>query len=195
MLTPENIRRAFGIETVSVPNSLTGRFNIIPVAIAEKAGTMRHMKRRVHLICGGGSGEYLMERLDQGGFEVSCGVLNIGDSDWSKAKALGLQVVQEAPFAPVGETAIQENRAVIAQAQVVVVLPVPFGFGNISNLKQAEEACLAGKQVLLVCPDRLIEGDFTEGEATKIIGRLRAGKNNVHSMDTTEVLAVLKNLF
>ena len=188
VLTPENIRRAFGIETVSSPNYLTGRFNIIPVAIADKSGGQRQSKGRVHLICGGGSGEYLMERLDQEGFQVSCGVLNIGDTDWNKAKSLGINVAQEAPYAPVGEIAAQHNNSLIAQAQIVVVLPVAFGHGNLSNLKQVEEACLVGKHVILVRPDLINECDFTQGKATEIMGRLLAGNENVVVADTTEVV-------
>ncbi len=166
VLTAANIREVFNIEAVVAPNNLTGRFNIIPVARSVPE-LCRGDGCHVHLICGGGTGTYIMERLVEKGFRVSCGVLNIGDSDWSNARNLGLALVEEAPFAGIREETYQKNWRFIEQADVIVVMPIPFGNGNLGNLRQAGEALAAGKIVILVGGD--IEArDFTGGKATRL---------------------------
>lgn len=167
VLTAANIRQVYGMEVVITPNELTGRFNIIPIArSATESGQGQNC--RVHLICGGGTGSYLMERLVQLGYQVSCGVLNIGDSDWSKAKALELPMVEEAPFTAIRQETYRKNQALIEQADMVIVLPIPFGHGNLGNLLQAKTALLNGKPLILVGNDNLKERDFTGGEASRI---------------------------
>lgn len=168
VLTAGNIREVYGIEVMVTPNSLTGRFNIIPVSTS-----MPDIKppnpRRVHLICGGGTGAQMMNKLVQQGFLVSCGVLNIGDSDWSQAKSLGLPLVAEAPFTGIGEKTYRENQELLNGADIVVVLAIPFGPGNLGNLQQARAALLEGKTVYLVGgAGDIRRRDFTDGQATGI---------------------------
>lgn len=171
VLTAQNIREVYGMEVVITPNDLTGRFNIIPVAIKEPEDRPKH-KLKLHLICGGGTGSFLMEQLVQQGYQVSCGVLNIGDSDWAKARSLGIELVEEVPFQSIKAKTYQKNRRLVEAAEVVVVLAIPFGPGNVGNLSQALEARLAGKTVLLVGDDDISQRDFTGGEATKIYQEL-----------------------
>lgn len=171
VLTAQNIREVYGMEVVITPNDLTGRFNIIPVAIKEPDNRPEH-QLPLHLICGGGTGTYLMEQLVQQGYQVSCGVLNIGDSDWAKAKSLGIELVEEVPFQAIKEKTYQKNRRLVEVAQVIIVLPIPFGHGNVGNLRQALEAKLAGKTVLLVGDEHISQRDFTGGEATRIYQEL-----------------------
>lgn len=171
VLTAQNIREVYGMEVVITPNDLTGRFNIIPVAVKEREDRPDH-QLHLHLICGGGTGSFLMEQLVQQGYRVSCGVLNIGDSDWTKAKSLGLELVEEVPFQAIKDKTYQKNRRLVEAAEVIIVLPIPFGYGNVGNLSQALEAKLAGKRVLLVGDDDISRRDFTEGEATKIYQEL-----------------------
>lgn len=171
VLTAQNIREVYGMEVVVTPNQLTGRFNIIPVALREQV-EMKEQKLHIHLICGGGTASFLMEQLVQQGYQVSCGVLNIGDSDWAKAKSLGIELVEEIPFAGIKEETYRLNRRLLNKAQVVVVLPIPFGYGNVGNLKQALEAGKLGKRVLLVGDEAIEQRDFTNGEATAVYQEL-----------------------
>lgn len=167
VLTAQNIRQVYGMEVVITPNELTGRFNIIPVA-RSTADQQPAKKQRLHLICGGGTGTYIMDKLVQDGYQVTCGVLNIGDSDWSKAKSLSLEVVEEAPFQAIRPQVYEKNWMLIDKANVVIVLPIPFGTGNLGNLLQARDACRQGKTVLLVGGSDIRERDFTGGEARQI---------------------------
>jgi len=135
---------------------------------------------RVHLICGGGTGLHLMDKLVQNGYQLSCGVLNIGDSDWSKAKALGLPLVEEAPFSPIKPATYQKNQALIDQADVVVLLPIPFGPGNLGNLQQAREAQRQGKTVILLGADEISQRDYTGGQAVEIYRDMLQNESSVN---------------
>jgi len=179
VLTTQNIRQVYGIEVMVTPNSMTGRFNIIPISRSAPEGQM-NANCRVHLICGGGTGLHLMDKLVQNGYQLSCGVLNIGDSDWSKAKALGLPLVEEAPFSPIKPATYQKNQALIDQADVVVLLPIPFGPGNLGNLQQAREAQRQGKTVILLGADEISQRDYTGGQAVEIYRDMLQNESSVN---------------
>ncbi len=188
VLTPTNLAAVYGMEVVVAPNELTGRFNIIPIALTDKR-TAKQSVQKLHLICGGGTGNFLMEQLVQQGYQVSCGVLNIGDSDWSRAKALGLSMVEEIPFAEIQKQSYQENYQLILEAQGVIVLPIPFGPGNVGNLRQALDAHQLGKKVILV--GDIDCRDFTNGEATVLYEELiKGGAEKVSH--TSELLSLLR---
>ena len=96
VLTPQNIREVYNMEVTLSHNPLTGKYNITP--IARTSLTANPVKDiHIHVICGGGTGSFFLEKLVQMGYQVSCGVLNIGDSDWSKAKNLNIEMVEENP--------------------------------------------------------------------------------------------------
>ncbi len=190
VLTQQNIRQIYKIEALLSPNHLTGRFNIIPVARSVPKA-QKEMDCKIHLICGGGTGTHIMDKLVQDGYQVSCGVVNIGDSDWNKAKSLGIPLVEEAPFANIKPDIYAKNKVLIDQADVIIVLPIPFGIGNVGNLRQAEEALAKGKQVILVGENHMLHRDFTEGEATDIYQTLL--QNQAKSVSYTKDVFALLN--
>lgn len=169
VLTVQNIRDNYHIEIAISNNEITGRLHILPL---RKQKDKRRATRdlTIHLICGGGIGSYLMEELMQSGCLISCGVLNIGDSDWKKARDLGLAVSVEAPFAPISDEALKENRILINKADLLIVLPVPFGKGNIANLEQISTALdQDNKTIIIVEPKDFDQRDFTGGKAEHLI--------------------------
>lgn len=176
VLTAQNIRNSYHIEVALSTNEITGRFNIIPLS-KQKQRNQAAKNTVIHLVCGGGSGVFLMEQLFQTGYPTSCGVLNIGDSDWKRAKDLGLDVSEEAPFAPISAEALTLNYDFIHRADVIIVLPVAFGYGNLANLQQVADAQhQENKQVLIVeqseVEKREHNRDFTEGKADELIAEM-----------------------
>ena len=113
--------------------------------------------KRVHVICGGGSGVEVLRRLCLAGWQVSCGALNQGDTDAQTAGALGIATALEKPFSPLSEATITAAGQLAQAADVIVVCEVPFGSGNVKNLDLARQA---GKPVLV--NTRQVEArDFT----------------------------------
>lgn len=175
VLTVDNIRNIYQVEVAVSLNEITGRVNILPLG-KKREPTPQVEKLKVHLLCGGGSGVYLMEQLHQHGCQISCGVLNVGDSDWKKAQEIGARVAEEAPFAPVSEGALKENLVLIRGADVIIVLPVPFGEGNLVNLQQVFNAhCQqGGKKIIIVEQSDFNKRDFTGGMADDLIAQMLA---------------------
>ncbi len=169
VLTAQNIRESYHIEVAITTNEITDRFNIIPLSKQkDRSDTAQNLK--IHLICGGGSGVYLMEQLYQSGYPISCGVLNIGDSDWKKAKDLNIAISEEAPFASISDEALAANQELIHNADLIIVLPVPFGNGNYANLMQVFDAlCRENKKVMVVEESESGQRDFTGGKAELLI--------------------------
>ena len=69
------------------------------------------------------------------GYKLSTGVLNVIDSDYEAAKALGVPVICEAPFSPITDENHRDNLNLIRKADVVLVTEVPFGHINLKTLK------------------------------------------------------------
>ena len=172
VLTLQNIKEVYQIEAVISQNEITGRFNIIPLGkFKNKSGEAKN--NRVHLVCGGGKGAFLMDRLYQHGVDVSCGVLNVGDTDWHKARQLGLEVAEEAPFAPVSPKAVEVNRQLIEKSDLIVVLPVPIGNGNLVNLEEVLAAQVnLKKKVVIIEQENIEKRDFTGGTAMQLIAQM-----------------------
>ncbi len=127
----------------------------------------------VHLICGGGSGAELMNRLTGSGYQVTAGVLNIGDSDWYTARELGIQVVEETPFSHITVQKKEENMNLARKCDIVIVAPVPFGVGNLPNAEILMPLNCEGVPIVLVDPNSMDTRDYTQGEAIKILDAIR----------------------
>ncbi len=126
---------------LAVRRDATGLLMILPT----RTGTAPTGKR-VHVICGGGSGVEVLRRLCLAGWQVSCGALNQGDTDAQTALALGVTTALEKPFSPLSTGVLATAGQLAQAADVIVVCEVPFGSGNVKNLDLARQA---GKPVLL----------------------------------------------
>jgi iron complex transport system ATP-binding protein len=192
ILTESNLERVFGTKTRVSVDLLTAKpfVRIYPVSgftpIAETG-------LKVHLIGGGGSVAELLEVLRFHGFQLTCGVLNMMDSDWLAAKELQIPTVEAAPFSPITPEASRANLELMAEADVVVLGNIPFGSGNQENLAAAVSVLENGKQVL-VCDFTPIEArDFTGGLAAEKYGKLKdMGAGFVSS--SQELVERLKNV-
>ncbi|HEY7417438.1 MAG TPA: ABC transporter ATP-binding protein, partial [Ktedonobacteraceae bacterium] len=116
----------------------------------EVAKSAHTAQPRVHVIGGGGSGEMMMRALADAHIPFVAGALNIGDSDHTLALRLADSVITEQPYAPVSPTTIEQVRASLAQACVLIVCPVPIGPGNLVLLQEAVRAARGGLQVMLL---------------------------------------------
>ncbi len=127
---------------------------------------------KVHLVCGGGVGIEVMERLCALGCEVSAGVLNVGDSDWVHAKKLDLPVVEEAPYSPISDQAFEKAKKMIESVDLVALLEIPLGPGNLKNIRLAAAALQRGIITYAVAND-VESRDYTGGQGAALISGLR----------------------
>lgn len=172
VITPSLLVRVFGLDAWVRVNPATGRPHVLPrtlqvVEAPDSSG------RRVHVVCGGGTGTAWISALIRSGWRVSVGVLHLLDSDEEVAQELGAEVITEAPFTPISSESLALLRDVLAKAETILIAPVAFGHGNLANLMAVVEAQQAGKRVILAeCNWQ--ERDFTGGQAEALIAQLKA---------------------
>lgn len=168
VLQPSLIEKTYGVKAVLHKHFgkpfLT--FSSPPAAISPKG--------RVHLICGGGTGSFLMRELSELGFLITAGVVNALDTDEFTGRELGLSMAVEAPFSSISDDAFLENKKLIEQAEVVVLTEVPIGEGNFRNLEAFKWAAEMGKEVWMIGKD-FEKRDFS-GQATKVLNFLNKVK-------------------
>lgn len=169
VLTPEIIQSVYGVDVVVRKDPFTDAVYVMPhstSAVLHKHGT------RVHLLCGGGTGGPVMKVLVDHGYSVTAGVVNVLDSDYENARDMHIAVVAEIPFAPIGESAHNENLRLIGESSAVIVTPFPVGPGNTKNLDAALAALRLGKKVFIMKHDPRLEIDFVGGKADASIKEL-----------------------
>lgn len=163
VLTEAIIERGYGRRVTVGVHPATGR----PSVLSWPSDVARAVPNRVHVVSGGGSGAAMIRRLVADGHSVTAGVLNVGDSDWETARALGVETADEAPFHAISPAARGRADALVRAADVVVVAAVPVGPGNLENLRVAAEAAARGQRVVFA--GAVDDGrDFTGGAAAAL---------------------------
>ncbi len=190
VLTEKTLEEVYETEVMIEPHPITDRPRIILKSqYFQDAADFLPLK--IHLVGGGGSIANLMRKLIIMGHQVTCGVLNSGDSDCETAKSLGVEVVTEKPFSPISEYNYNRNLKSISQSDVVIMGRVAFGTGNKLNLLAVSEALGMGKQVYLLKAQQ--DYDFLEGEATML--RQKIIKNGaVELANAAELFSALEEL-
>lgn len=166
VLTGENIEKVYGVKVTVKQDDISGKLLIHP----QRKRMIKEAKAKVHVIAGSGSAVSLMNELVDNGYNVSLGVINIGDSDYVAAKALELDIVEEKPFSPITKENYEKNLELIKQADYVILTNIPIGFANIKNLKAAGEA----QNLIIVEKEPIEKRDYTEGKASELYHELKA---------------------
>jgi iron complex transport system ATP-binding protein len=172
VLNAENIRRVFRINAVVKRHPITQQLYVIPLSTL-KTNINRAGDITIHIICGGGTGASLMKKLLEQGYSVTAGVPNTLDTDHDVACSLGIPVVSEAPFSPITKENYMANMEMINRASAIVVTSVPFGYGNLLNLKAAKEALERGIPTFIIDEVPINQRDFTKGKAEKLLLELK----------------------
>ena len=187
VLTQETIHAVYGIDVLVKTHPLTGKPYILPVYGHTPD---RQPRRGVHVTCGGGTGSDLLYTLHREGFRVSTGVLNLLDTDYATATALGIPCITEAPFAAISSDARAALRQRIDAAHAIIVTAMPIGPGNIENIRILKD--YPDKPIILLCGGVSPSfEDHTGGEADAIIREL-LGRGAVRAGRIDEVLRILK---
>ena len=171
VITSEIIKQAYGIEIVIKKNPFTGTPYVIPITGSK--GKKLPKNTRVHVICGGGTGGILIQRLVEEGYMLSTGALNIGDSDWELSKLLDIDMVEEAPFIGISDEIHHKHLSMIDDRDVIILSSIPLGYGNLKNLEAVEYSMEKGKRVFFLNQyDETKSYDYTNGEGTRMLEKL-----------------------
>ncbi len=171
ILTSENIKNVFHIKALVKKHPLTGSIYTLPIYFNGKTKAAKGGK--IHLVCGGGSGSSLLRMLWERGFEVTAGVLNVFDADFETATLLNIPTVGEAPFSPITNESYQKNMAMIRDSKIVILTEVPFGEGNLLNLRAVRQALKEKIRVMVISKIPIKERDYTKGRIIQIFEDLK----------------------
>jgi iron complex transport system ATP-binding protein len=193
VLTEENIKAVYNAEVIIKTNPLSDRPFVTLVPQVNKAKKRKEKDFKIHVIAGGGTAKNFLYKLDNLGYQLSIGVLNIGDADWQAAKELGIEIVEAPPFIDISEKEITKNRELIEKADLIILSDLPFGHGNLAIL-----------EVLLDYPDKakilfsnldIKKRDYIEGKAEKIWNKLLEQAENIYLLkDKSNLIKKIQKL-
>lgn len=175
VLTEENIKSVYNTKVMIKNNPLSNRPFITLIPASDKKKEVEERSLKIHVIAGGGTAKNFLSDLSAQGYQLSIGVLNVGDADWQLAKELGIELVEAPPFEDISKDEYLQNKKLIAEADLVVLTNLPFGHGNLDNLRILEEFPDKNK----ICFDEIdiTERDYTKGKAEVIWNTLIDDKN------------------
>ncbi len=94
--------------------------------------------------------------------------------DWLVCKSLNLDIVVERPFTTISMEKQQENLKLMQDADIVLIADVPFGLGNVNNLKGLEAL-----DAEIYLHANCLNNDFTEGRLEACLNKIREKKTVV----------------
>ncbi|MTI60000.1 MAG: ABC transporter ATP-binding protein [Firmicutes bacterium] len=198
VLRSETIAEVYQSDVIIEENPFTGKPYLIMVPggskkkLLGKRSTITENTPKIHLICGGGSGRKMFSLLHNKDFQLSCGVLNIGDSDWETARRLNLKMAESPPFNPISKQSLEYNRQLMTEADIILLAETPFGHGNLDNLKLLLD--LSDKTIILKGGRKFQERDFTGGEATLLWQELKQRPGCYLKNKTADILQLIEDL-
>lgn len=166
VITTENMERAYNLNVAIEKNKYTNTTYLTPIEIRRRPD---ETMKKVHVICGGGSGQDAINKLFCNGYKLSLGVLNVGDTDYSLGRSLGIPVVEEIPFGAISDKAYKKNTEMVKKVDVIIITEVAIGQGNLKNYQVAYEALKEGKKVYFIGNDDFKCLDYTNGKGYKLI--------------------------
>ena len=178
VLTQKNIKDVYDAEVSIKENMISGRPYVVLIPNKNKFNQKNKAKINLHLVCGGGSAQKIINKLYNLNINLTAGVLNQGDSDWQLLKSYGYKVAEVEPFAYISEEDLDYNSKLIEKANIILVADLPFGYGNVANLKQLLN--YKNKEIYLYAKRSIESRDYTNGKAKSIWFRL-INRDNVNT--------------
>lgn len=179
------LKNVYDMDMVVRENKLLSYPEIIPLRIRK---SKEEKNIHVHIICGGGTGEYIIQKLYSERYKISCGILIEGDSDLDICRSLNLDYVVEYPFSKFSEESIAKNKEYIDNSDVIIVTDVAIGYGNFDNIKLIEN--IRDKKIIIL---HSVNRDFVNGEYEKILTELTKFDNVKYAMNLKELFNFLNN--
>lgn len=184
--TSQNISNVFNIDVEVEVSTHTNK----PYIYAITRHVIKKNNVRVHVICGGGSGSEIITNLYHAGFEVSAGVLSIGDLDWKVSKDFELKVAEDIPFTRISDSANLINKNLAAEADYIIVTDLYIGKANIRNIEMLLDEELESKHILILGDESILQRDITEGIALSVYNKIKSRKSSI-AVSEEEMYSIL----
>lgn len=185
VITEENLKKIYDMKMFIQENKLFGKPEIIPLRVIKEAEFYHSLK--IHVICGGNNASQILEELDAMGHRVTAGVVNQGSDDWTVCDVLGIPMIETSPFTAISMEKQAENLELMKDCDVILISDLPFGHGNVNNLKGLED--LRGE---IYFHTNCLNNDFTLGVLTQCLENIKANKAVVEINSHQEFLEIIK---
>ncbi|MFW5889629.1 MAG: ABC transporter ATP-binding protein [Halanaerobium sp.] len=177
VLTEKNIKEVYNTKVMIYNNPISNKpfITLIPSSDRNENKEIKNSNINIHVISGGGTAKFFLADLAKLGYEISIGVLNIGDADWQLARELGLEIVEAPPFEDISQAEIDKNKKLISKSDIIVMTDVPFGHGNLENIIILES--FPNKPKIFFNNISINKRDYTKGKAGVIWNKLLNNDN------------------
>ncbi|MFW5736412.1 MAG: ABC transporter ATP-binding protein [Halanaerobium sp.] len=194
VLTEKNIKAVYNAEVLIKENPLSEKPYVTLIPEVDNFRRKQQKKDfKIHLIAGGGTAKNWLYKLENLGYQLSIGVLNIGDADWQAAKELGIETVEAPPFIDISENEIKRNKELIKRADLIILSDLPFGHGNLANLEILLD--FPEKNKILFSNLNIKKRDYIKGKAEKIWNKLLEQDKNLYLLkDKNNLISKIKKL-
>lgn len=194
VLTEKNIKAVYNAEVLIKENPLSEKPYVTLIPEVDSFRRKQQKKDfKIHLIAGGGTAKNWLYKLENLGYQLSIGVLNIGDADWQAAKELGIETVEAPPFIDISENEIKRNKELIKRADLIILSDLPFGHGNLANLEILLD--FPEKNKILLSNLNIKKRDYIKGKAEKIWNKLLEQDKNIYLLkDKSNLISKIKKL-
>ena len=133
VITSDNIRRVYGAEVWVRKHPTTHRPYVI-AGVKRNTDVCYKDSPQIHVIGGGGTAAPILARLARLGYQITCGVLNVGDADKEVAEALDIPHISQPLFAQILPDSHEKHIEMVKSTDVVVLTDVPAGNANYVTL-------------------------------------------------------------
>jgi iron complex transport system ATP-binding protein len=175
----DNLSKAYNMEMIIKNNKLLNYKEVIPIRVNRNT---KKKTSKIHIICGGGTGEYIIEKLYSEKYQLSCGIIHEGDSDVNVCKSLDINHITAKPFSEFSRESVEKNKKELEKSDIVVITDVPIGKYNISNLEILKK--FKDKKVIILHNSNR---DFVEGKAESIIDEIKQRKETFYAKNLDEL--------
>lgn len=185
VIVEENLGMLYDMDLLIRENPIFETPEVVPIRVTAPDQARRPW--RIHVICGGGEAARVLAELAAQGHRLSAGVVNQGSDDWLMCRNLDIPTVEVPPFTTVTPEKQDANLKLMADAEMVLIADVPFGPGNIENLRG-----LGGVSGDLYLHSGCLRRDFTHGGLSDALDVIRRTKDIISIDDHDEFLRITK---
>ena len=186
VINEQVLSKAYNMEMIIRENRILDFSEVVPLRIKRD---LNRKNIKIHVVSGGGTGEYILEKLYSMKYDLTCGILLSGDSDLDICNSLNIEYVCEKPFSEISEESMENNKIFMNEADLILLTDVPFGKANVENLEMVSK--IENKPVI-VLENR--ERDHMDGFVDSVLEAMYKRKN-VHLVEKyNDIFGIISNL-
>jgi iron complex transport system ATP-binding protein len=186
VINEQVLSKAYNMEMIIRENRILDFREVVPLRIKRE---LKRKNTKIHVVSGGGTGEYILEKLYSMKYDLTCGILLSGDGDLDICNSLKIEYICEKPFSDISKELMEKNKIFINEADMILLTDVPFGKANIENLEMISE--IEDKPVIILGNK---ERDHMNGYVDDVLEVMYKRKNVYLVEKYKDIFGIISNL-